>query len=353
MQMPLESLLAYPVLGNTLGRFLGFGLSIVFACVLGRTVHRLFWLTSKALKTESVILQQLFQSCAKSVDLIALAIGFKLALSWLFLREDIRNASYTASDLGLSLACTYLCFQLVHVFSAWFFLLSKPSAHSMHQMLLPSFKRLLQGCILIVCAAHVFQLLSDQPVSSIVAGLGLGGLAIAMAAKETIANFFGSLVIFIDKPFELGDTVKIDTHQGQVEEVGLRSTRLRTVAGAVVTLPNAGLTTKSIENLSKAKFIRKSLNLGLKYGTTPPKLEGALAITRSLLQDHEGLDPQRPPLVHLADLKDGSFSITATFFYHGNASSLNAFCERLYLRLLRAFEAERIELAPPPGPVVE
>lgn len=345
ISMPLDSFLAYPVLGNSLGRFLCFALSIVFAFVIGRTLHRFFCLTSKCLKTESAILQQLFKSCAKAVDFIALAIGFKLALSWLFLGENIKSACYIASDLGLSLAFTYLCFKLVHVFSAWALLRSKTGPHSMHQMLLPSVKRLVQACILILFAAHAFQLLSDQPISSILAGLGLGGLAIAMAAKETIANFFGSLVIFIDKPFELGDTVKIDTYQGLVEEVGLRSTRLRTANGALVTLPNAGLTTKSIENLSKAKFVRKAFNLDLKYDTPATKVEQALGIVRSLLQDHEGLTPQHQPTVHLAELKDLGFSIAITLSYQTNVGNLNAFCERFFLRLLKAFEEAKIELA--------
>lgn len=347
MQVPLESFLAYPILGNTLGRFLGFTLSIIFAFVLGRTVHRFFWLTSKCFKTENVILKQLFKSCAKAVDLMALAVGFKLALSWLFLREELRHACYIASDLGISLALTYGCFQLVHVFSAWFSLLAKPNAHSMYHMLLPSLKRLLQGCILVLFGAHAFQLLSDQPISSILAGLGIGGFAVAMAAKETIANCFGSLVIFIDKPFELGDTVKIDTYQGTVETVGLRSTRLRIASGALVTLPNAGLTTKSIENLSKTQFVRKAFSLDLKYGTSAAKVEQALEIVRSLLQKHEGLDPQHLPTVYLAEFKDSGFSIAVTLCYRTDASTLNAFCERFYLRLLKAFEEAQIELSSP------
>lgn len=352
MKMPLDLFLAYPVLGNTLGRFLAFALSIVFAFVLGRTLHHFFSITSKCLKTESQILYQLLKSCAKAVDLVALALGFKLALGWLFLSEEVRNVCYIASDLGLSLAFTYFCFKLVHVFSSWILLLSKPSPHCMNHMLLPSLKRLLQGCILILFGAHVFQLLSDQPISSILAGLGIGGLAVAMAARETIANFFGSLVIFIDKPFELGDNVKIDTYQGLVEEVGLRSTRLRTLDGALITLPNAGLTTKSIENLSKTKFRRKTFSLDLKYGTPASKVEEALSIVRSLLQDHEGLEPHYPPVVYLSELKESGLSIAVILAYRADFTTLNAFCERLYLRILKAFEAAKIELAPPRGLLV-
>ncbi len=347
MTMPVESLLAYAILGNSLWRFVGFALSILFAFILGRILHRFFLISSQCLKTESVILQQLFKSCAKAVDFMALTLGFKFALSWLVLSEAVKSACYIAADLGLSLAFTYLCLQLVHVFSAWSLLLVSPSGRSMHQMLLPSLKRLLQGCILALLGAHAFQLLSDQPISSILAGLGIGGFAVAMAAKETIANCFGSLVIFIDKPFELGDTVRIDTYQGIVEAVGLRSTRLRISSGALVTLPNAGLTTKSIENLSKIKFVRKAFSVDLKYGTAAEKVEEALEIIRSLLQGNEGLDPQHPPIVYLAEFKNSGISIAVTLCYRTDASTLNALCEGFYLRLMKAFEEAKIELAAP------
>lgn len=346
--MVLVSILSYKLFENTVGDFLFFIITVLVFFACGRALHHCFWLSSQYLKAKNTVLQELFKSCAKAVDLLALAIGFKVGLHWLILSEKLRVFSYLGSDLFLSIAFTYLCLKLVNVFVAGFLLLSSPHLGSMNQMLLPSLKRLAQGFICVLFAAHAFQLLSHQPIGSILAGLGIGGLAVAMAAKETIANFFGSLVIFADKPFELGDSIKIDSYQGVVEQVGLRSTQIRTQSGSLLTLANADLATKSIENLSKVTFRRKAMTIDLACETKAAKVEEALSIIRQVLQNHEGYNPEHPPAVYLSELKESGISIVVhLWYYDGSLAKLNAFCESFYLRLLKGLEEAQIELASP------
>ena len=138
----------------------------------------------------------------------------------------------------------------------------------------------------------IAQSLSDKPVSALLAGLGLGGLAFALAAQDTIKNLFGSLVIFTDKPFGLGDRINYDGHDGVIEEVGLRSTRLRRLDGHQVTIPNGELANKSIHNIAKRPFIRRIFTLGVTYDTTPEKVSRAKEILEDILKDHEGMDPK-------------------------------------------------------------
>ncbi len=90
-------------------------------------------------------------------------------------------------------------------------------------------------------------------VSSLLAGLGLGGVALALAAQDMLSNAFGSLTIFLDKPFKLGDHIKVDTHEGEVLAIGLRSTRLRTKAKTLITIPNKILASVPVENFSRLK----------------------------------------------------------------------------------------------------
>jgi MscS family membrane protein len=112
----------------------------------------------------------------------------------------------------------------------------------------------------------------DVKVMSLLAGLGLGGLALALAAQDTAANLFGSIMILLDNPFNLGDHVKISDTEGIVEEVGFRSTRIRTFTNTLVTLPNSVVAKEKIENLGirKARRIRQILELH--YETTPEKM---------------------------------------------------------------------------------
>ncbi len=123
-------------------------------------------------------------------------------------------------------------------------------------------------------------------VTSLVAGIGLGGAALALASRDTVANLFGSIVIFVDRPFQIGDWVEIGEVEGTVEEVGLRVTRIRTFANSLITVPNAQLTTTAINNWSRMRKRRIKMNVGISYDATPEQvLAGRDAIRRLIDTD--------------------------------------------------------------------
>lgn len=124
-------------------------------------------------------------------------------------------------------------------------------------------------------------------VTSLLAGVGLGGAAIALASKDTIANVFGSFVIFVDRPFQVGDWVEIDGQEGTIEEVGLRTTRIRTFANSLITLPNSTLTTAPINNWSRMKKRRIKLTIGVTYGSTADQIDKAVKALRDVLANDE------------------------------------------------------------------
>jgi MscS family membrane protein len=109
-------------------------------------------------------------------------------------------------------------------------------------------------------------------VVSLLAGLGLGGLAFALAAQDTCANFFGSIMILTDKPFRVGDFIKVNSIEGVVEEVGFRSTKIRTFYSSLVTVPNAEMAKASVDNMGARKYRRTRFFLGLDYNTNPEKM---------------------------------------------------------------------------------
>ena len=150
-------------------------------------------------------------------------------------------------------------------------------------------------------------------VTSLLAGIGIGGAALAFAAKDTLANFFGSIVIFVDKPFVIGDWVKVGEIEGVVEEVSLRVTRVRTFERSLITIPNQDLSTKPIENFSRMEKRRIKFDIGVPYETPVDKLEAGVERIRRLIADDEGLhnDPQ---YVYFTKFESSSQTISVLCF---------------------------------------
>ena len=148
----------------------------------------------------------------------------------------------------------------------------------------------------------------------------------------------------------LGDRISFDGHDGTIEEVGLRSPRLRRSDGHLVTIPNGELANSTIHNIAKRPFIRRILTLGLTYDTSPEKVRRAQEILEELLKDHEGLDPEgeRLPRVHFSDFSASSMDLKCIYWYHPPAYwDYMEFSEKLNLEILTRFNEAGIELAFP------
>jgi len=147
-------------------------------------------------------------------------------------------------------------------------------------------------------------------VSGFLASLGLVGMAFALAAKDTAANLFGSLVIFTDKPFKVGDWIKTPQVEGTIETIGIRSTKVRTFAQAQVTVPNAVLANSAILNWSRMGKRRIKMNVGLTYDTSGEVVENIVKDIKTMLENHPDIDQDT---LHI-------------YFSDFAASSLNVFC---------------------------
>ncbi len=150
-------------------------------------------------------------------------------------------------------------------------------------------------------------------LTAIVAGLGLGGLALALAAKDTLANLFGGFIILTEKPFKIGDWVQTRVVDGVVEEIGFRSCRFRTFTQAVVTVPNYALTNEAITNWSKAGKRRIDFNLPLALSTPAEALAMLVDGIKALLNSHEGVH-QETINVCFERLSGGSLDVFVCFY---------------------------------------
>ena len=202
--------------------------------------------------------------------------------------------------------------------------------------------------VLLVGGIYLVRAVSGKPMSTLIAGLGIGGLAIALASQDTLKNFFGSLMIILDKPFKIGDRVITQGHDGVVEQIGFRSTRVRTLTGHQVTVPNEKMATASVENIGRRPSIRRVANITVTYDTPPDKVERAVTIIREILQNHDGMDPEFPPRVYFNEFNDTSLNIVVFYWYFPpNYWDFSEFTQRVNLQIMRAFEAEGIEFAFP------
>jgi len=205
-------------------------------------------------------------------------------------------------------------------------------------------KKSVKWFIWIISIVLVLQNL-DINVTSLVAGLGIGGLAIALAAQETLKNFLGSIAIFSDRPFHVGDRIQVEGMDGAVEAVGFRSTKIRTLDGTLVTIPNSKIADSVINNIARRPTIKNLYNIGITYDTPPEKIELALKIIRDVIGNHPSTDNY---WVYFKGFGDFSLNILVIHWckYLAYQEFLIA-TEEINLEIKKRFNAEGIEFAFP------
>jgi MscS family membrane protein len=149
-------------------------------------------------------------------------------------------------------------------------------------------------------------------VAALLTTLGVGGIAFALAAQDTIKNLFGGFTIFVDKPFKIGDRIQVAGFDGTVEDIGMRSTRIRTLAGRLVTIPNYKIVDSEIENVTAEDARKITLNLGLTYDTTPEAMQEAMDWLKNL----PDIVPAIKNDTKVAFTTYGDFSLGITFIYY-------------------------------------
>jgi MscS family membrane protein len=285
---------------------------------------------------------------ARAVILLAAAFGISLGIPILVLSEGINELLVTLADLLLVVSFGYAIYWLVDVPHAFLARLAEKSESKLDDMMVPVMRRCLRITIVILVLVQIAQILSDKPITSIIAGLGIGSLAIALAAQDSLKNFFGSLIIFTDKPFELGDRIVVDGFDGPVEDVGLRSTKIRTLDGHLVTIPNGELANKFIKNIGKRPFIKRVANITVTYDTSSEKLDQAIDILKEILDNHEGMNEEKPPRVFFNEFNDASLNIIVLYWFHPpDFIAYLEFTEKFNKEVFRRFNEEGIEFAFP------
>lgn len=200
----------------------------------------------------------------------------------------------------------------------------------------PLLSRVCQVFLQIVAVLMILQDLGFN-VAGLLTGLGIGGLAVALAAKETLANFFGSVALLLDRPFQVGDTVRYADVQGRVERIGLRSTRVRTDEGYLVSIPNQIVTGGAVANITARRSRRQDLQMGLFYNLTAAQVAQVLKIVRDSFAAH----PQTEDVwVYWKDFGPAALNVQISHWTRTkSARESQAALEEINLRIKEQLEA--------------
>jgi MscS family membrane protein len=214
--------------------------------------------------------------------------------------------------------------QLVEFLSKVFLARAEKTESKTDDQLVPFLRDILKVLVYIIVFLAFLSNIFQINIAALVAGLGVGGIAIALASKDSLENLLGSFTIFLDKPFAVGDLVTIDGITGTIERVGIRSTRIRTLDKSFVTVPNKKLTESNLDNLTLRSQRRARFMVGLTYNTHPDTVRAIVADIQKELDDHP--QTSMDGVAHLYEFGESSLSILVQYF-------VNSMDWNVYLRV--------------------
>jgi MscS family membrane protein len=284
------------------------GLIVMLTMLLRRVlVHGIFlWLKRFAARTTTTLDDRLLPALEGPVAALVMVLGLFAAVSVFRFSPDVDRM------VGSGFNVAFIGVAFWAVFCAGGALLdhAQDLAHG-RQLAIATFMPLIKKTLAALVIAIGLLTLAQSfgaDVKAFLAGLGIGGLAVAFAAQDTIANLFGSVVVVLDQPFKVGESVRIAGTAGTVEDIGLRSTRLRLVDRSLAVLPNKLVAAEVITNLSRFTERRVEHTIGLTYDTTPAQMRAMVAGIRALLEGEPEID-RTSVHVYFRDYRDSSLDI--------------------------------------------
>lgn len=268
-----------------------------------------------ARRTETILDDVLFTAAERPAGLLILVLGLMLTVHILrppaeiFPLIDI--ADYAGRIASIVIGAWFL-WRLIEGLSTYFMARAGQIDSSMDSQLVPFIAKTAK-IFLVLTAVLVVAQNMGYSVSGLIASLGIGGIAIAMAARDTLANVFGSIMILLDRPFTVGDWIKTSEFEGVVEEIGFRSTRIRTFEKTLVNVPNSSLANMVIDNIDARSVRRIKMRIGITYSTSTSQMQQAIEGIEKILREHPGVD-QNFKLVKFDEFADSSLSIFLYYF---------------------------------------
>lgn len=323
------------------------GILLLFLSLRKWIVNYLFiFILRIAHKTPTELVSNVLLSFEKPLRLFLVFLGAFAALRYLPLPEQIDGILLQIFRTLIVIHIAWGLYNLSAASSKVFSKVGEKIDVQVDDILLPFLSKIIRFAVIVMALS----IIADEwgyNVSGFVAGLGLGGLAFALAAQDSLSNFFGGVIIITEKPFTLGDWIKTPSVEGFVEDISFRSTAIRTFADTLVTVPNSTLAHEPIENLQKMERRQVTFNLGVMYSTPREKISRCVERFKDLLQNHEQVD-QQLIIVRFTEFNESSLDIFLYFFTVPTAWDEHLQVkEEINLRLMEILEDEGVQIAFP------
>ena len=335
---------------SPLWRYLAVLVALVILFIGGKLLVSFMSTMNAALRDteEKARLRLVLQATLWPIRILLFAIGIYAVKELLVMPATAERIAGGAVNIFSAVVVVLFAYRLLDVLEYELTRFAKREDNKLDLNFVKLIRVITSVLVVVFGGIYILQAITGKPLNALLAGLGIGGLAVALAAQDTLRNFFGSIMIMMDKPFVVGDRVVVDGVDGPVQDIGFRSTRIRTLTGHLVAVPNEKMARINIENIGRRPSIRRLTNITITYDTPREKVERALTIIREILNNHEGMDPEFPPRVYFNEFNDASLNLMMIYWYFPpNYWDFLDFNERVNLQIMKAFEAEGIEFAFP------
>lgn len=280
--------------------------------------------------------------------LFSFTIVIKFCVLFLELDIEILEFILRINYIILAITAVWSMLKLVDYISYGFEHKALLSPNKFDDVLVPMLKKTAK--VLVVCFGALFVAHSlTFDVASILAGLGIGGVAVALAAKDTISNLFGSVTVILDRPFSIGDYIVLDKIEGTVEQVGFRSTRIRTPINSLVTMPNSVLANLAIDNYGMRNYRRFRTLLQIEYSTSFEKIDSFIEQVRYMMNLNPNIEKsEMPTQVHVYELGESSINILVNVYLiaENNVVELQE-RHKLLMEIMKLAKENNVEFAYP------
>ena len=347
--MIIEQLLNYSIANNEVWRYITFVVIILLTWPLSKIINIIVnsYLRVWASKTKIKIDDIIFNSVNPSITLFVFAMAFYFASSY------INQGSYVqAFDRAFNLLMIVPVVYFLIKFSTEamsFYLKDRSRQKAVNEAAIDMLMQITRVVLFLIGILLILGNLGYN-VSALLAGLGVGGLAFALAAQDVLKNFFAGISLIFDKTFGKGERVNFQGNAGFIEEVRMRSTKLRTYDGTLLTIPNAMLADNIVENVTKVPRVKVSMVIGVTYDTPVKKLKKAKEIIIKALTDHPETD-QESTWIYFDNF--GAYSLDIQVIYYAKKLKMSDWPARVYMKedinfaIKEGFEKAGIEMAFP------
>jgi MscS family membrane protein len=321
-------------------------LILVGAIVIGKLLYWLIGTFAKSLaaRTKSGLDDILIDKLEEPIVYGIVILGFYWGFTRLHFNESVDSFFANVFMILFILNVTWLIARVIDsLIEEYIVPIVTKSESDLDDQLLPILRKTIKA-VLWIFGIVIALSNSGFDVAALIAGLGIGGLALALAAQDTVKNIFGGIMVFLDKPFKIKDRIKVNGMDGVVEEIGVRSTRLRTLEGRLITIPNGQFSDNAVENVSLEPTRKVNISLGLTYDTTPEQMENAMNIIKDIIKANSKVEDDA--LVAFNTWGDFAMGIQVIYYISSPDFIFSAQSE-INLEILKLFNAEGLEFAFP------